>query len=130
MTFANPEAFQLEAATLLATGYEHFPSQFGWEYDEDIEGYPTESGKGRQQIQFDTIRWLIDYGYLDDEFGVVGNVWQGLRLSEKGLAALNRVPDALDGKDPLGKRLVAAVAKGSWETIKVLLPSIVQEAIG
>ena len=63
------------------------------------------------------------------EFGVIGGQWQGLGLTKRGLDALNSVPDALSGKEPLGKRLVAAVGKESIATIKQLIPVIIQQAI-
>ena len=40
----NPEAFQLEAAAILAAGYSVFPSSFGWSYDADSDMYPTDTG--------------------------------------------------------------------------------------
>jgi hypothetical protein len=61
---------------------------------------------------------------------MIGGQWQGLRLTERGLNALNSVPDVLSGKEPLGKRLVVAVAKGSVNVIKQLIPTIIQQAIG
>ncbi len=73
-------------------------------------------------------RPLSRHGYLRDEFGVVGGQWRGLGLTERGLTALNSVPDALSGKEPLGKRLVVAVGKGSIDTIKQLIPAIIQQA--
>jgi hypothetical protein len=125
----NPEAFQLEAATILAAAYSAFPTTFGWTLDSDSNNYPTETGQGRKDIQFQTIRWLIDHDYLYDEFGFVGGQWKGLGLTERGLAALNSVPDALSGKEPLGKRLSVAVGKGSIDMIKQLIPAIIQQAL-
>ena len=124
----NPEAFQLEAATILAAAYSAFPMTFGWTHDTGGDDYPTETGQTREELQFQTIRWLIDHDYLRDEFGVVGDEWRGLGLTERGLTALNSVPDALSGKEPLGKRLVVAVGKGSIDTIKQLIPAIIQQA--
>ena len=125
----NPEAFQLEAAAILAAGYSAFPAPFGWIYDADTDAYPTDTGRTRQQIQFDTIRWLIDHNYLYGG-GVVGGQWRDLRLTERALNSLNSVPDALAGKDPLGKRIVAAVRKGSVEAIKQLIPIAIEKALG
>jgi len=124
----NPEAFQLEAATILAAAYSAFPMTFGWKHDPDSDVYPTDIGQSRKDVQFHTIQWLIDHDYLHDELGFVGGEWKGLRLTERGLTALNSVPDALTGKEPLGKRLSVAVGKGSLETIKQLLPAVIQQA--
>jgi len=124
----NPEAFQLEAAAILAAAYSAFPMTFGWSRDPDSDDYPTETGQSRKDIQFQTIRWLIDHDYLCDELGYVGGEWKGLRLTERGLTALNSVPDALTGKEPLGKRLSVAVGKASLETIKQLIPAVIQQA--
>ena len=124
----NPEAFQLETATILAAAYSAFPMTFGWSHDTEGDRYPTETGQTRHQIQFQTIRWLIDQNYLYDEGGVIGGEWRGLGLTERGLTALNSVPDALAGEEPLGKRLVLAVGKGSMDTIKQLIPTIIQQA--
>jgi hypothetical protein len=74
----NPEAFQLEAATILATAYSAFPMPFGWTHDPDSDVYPTDSGQSRKDIQFQTIQWLIDHDYLHDELGFVGGEWKGL----------------------------------------------------
>lgn len=125
----NPEAFQSEAAAILAAGYSAFPCEFGWTYDPDTEDYPTDSGRSREDIRFETIRWLTDHGYLYGG-GLHGNEWQGLKLTDRALSALNSVPDVLSGKEPLGKRLAIAVGKGSVETIKQLIPVFVQQAVG
>jgi hypothetical protein len=126
---SNPDAFQLEAAALLAAAYEAFPMPFGWTYDEDTDIYPTSTGRSREEIQFQTIRWLISHDYLYDEGGFVGGQWMGLGLTERGLAALNSVPDALSGKEPIGKRLVSAVGRGSIDLIKQLIPIAIQKAM-
>ena len=125
----NPEAFQLEAATILAAAYSAFPMTIDWTHDTDGDRYPTEAGQTRDQIQFESIRWLSNQGYLYCEHGFAGDQWRGLGLTERGLAALNSVPDALCGNEPLGRRLVGAVGKGSIDTIKQLLPTIIQQAI-
>ena len=78
---SNPDAFQIEAAAILAVAYESFPMPFGWSYDEDNEGYPTANGNSREEIQFQTIRWLIDNEYISNEGGFVGDQWQGLSES-------------------------------------------------
>jgi hypothetical protein len=127
---SNPDSFQIEAAAILAAAYETFPMTFAWSHDEDTEEYPTSKGNSREEIQFQTIRWLVTNGYLYDEGGFVGGQWQGLGLAERGLAALNSVPDALSGQEPVGKRLVSAVAKGSVELIKQLIPVAIQQAMG
>jgi hypothetical protein len=61
---------------------------------------------------------------------MIGGQWTALRLTERGLNILNSVPDVLSGKEPLGKRLVVAVAKGSVDVIKQLIPTVIQQAIG
>ena len=101
---------------------------FRWTHDPDSDVYPTDSGQSRKDIQFQTIQWLIDHDYLHDELGFVGGEWKGLLLTERGLTALNSVPDALTGKESLGKRLSVAVGKGSLEAIKQLLPAVIQQA--
>jgi hypothetical protein len=126
---SNPDAFQLEAATLLAAAYEAFPMKFTWGLDEDTNDYPTEQGNSRKEIQIETIRWLIANDYLFNDGGFVGGQWGGLCLTERGLAALNSVPDALSDKDPIGKRLVAAVGKGSIDLIKTLISLAIQRAM-
>ncbi len=125
---SNPEAFQLEAAIILAAGYTTFPGTFDWAYDSDTEIYPTETGKSREKIQFETIIWLKENGYLHGG-GLIGNEWKGLKLTDRALNALNAVSDVLSGAEPLGKRLVVAVGKGSIETIKQLIPIFVQQAL-
>ena len=124
----NPEAFQLEAGSILAEAYVAFPGTFDWAYDADTENYPTDTGKSREKIQFETIIWLKDHGYLYGG-GLIDNVWKGLKLTDRALSVLNSVPDVLSGKEPLGKRLVIAVGKGSVETIKQLIPVFVQHAV-
>lgn len=124
----NPEAFELEVAAILAAAYSAFPMTFRWSCDTEGDSYPTETGQTRDQIQFQTIRWLIKHDYLYDKGGVIGGEWRGLGLAERGLTSLNSVPDVLSGKEPLGKRLVVAVGKGSINTIKQLIPVIIQQA--
>lgn len=125
----NPEAFQLEAAAILAAGYEHFPMPFGWELDPDTDVYPTETGQSRAQIQMSTILWLRSNGYLAPKGSGAGFInnrglgqWYNLELTQIALSVLNSVPDVLQGKDPLGKRLVDAVKSGGATCIKSLLP--------
>ena len=127
---SNPEAFQIEAAEILAASYKAFPSEITWNYDPDNQNYPTTEGKHRPTIQRDTIQWLVTQGYLncDDPYAGIGNEWEGFVLSEKGLVALNSVPDAISGKDPLGKRLISATAKNSLDLVKQLIPLIIQQA--
>jgi hypothetical protein len=127
--FTNPVAFQVEAATLLSAGYGAFPCTFNWTCDEDSDLYPTETGQSRAAIQSETIQWLREHGYLTGK-GVVGGVWQHLQLTERALLALNSVPEALAGKEPLGKRLVAAVGKGSIELMKQLVPVAIKTIAG
>lgn len=129
-SISNPEAFQYEAAVILAGAYGAFPMPFAWTHDADNELYPTDTGQSRRDIQFQTITWLVAHDYLTDDGGMIGGQWRGLRLTERGLNVLNSVPDVLSGKEPLGKRLVVAVAKGSVNVIKQLIPTIIQQAIG
>jgi len=129
LNMTNPEAFQIEAASILAAGYSAFPNPFAWSYDADTDVCPTDTGRSRQQIQFETIRWLTDHGYLYGG-GLVGGIWRGLKLTERALNALNSVPDVLAGKEPLGKRLTVAVGKGSFDAIKQLIPMVIQHALG
>lgn len=124
----NPEAFQYEAAAILAAAYTHFPMRIHWDYDADNEMYPTETGQSREEIQANTIRWLDEHGYIGLE-GFVGRQWRGIGLTERGLRILNSVPDVLSGKEPLGKRLVAAVKTGSWDIIKQVVPAMIQKAV-
>jgi hypothetical protein len=126
----NPEAFQYEAGVILAGAYGAFPMPFAWTHDDDNEFYPTETGQSRRDIQFQTISWLVAHNYLSDEGGMIGGQWRGLQLTKRGLKILNSVPDVLSGKEPLGKRLVVAVAKGSVDVIKQLIPAVLQQAIG
>lgn len=125
----NPEAFQLEAATVLAAGYAAFPISFPWQLDTGGECYPTETGQSREDIQFQTIQWLIQHDYLRNERGFCAGAWLALSLTERALVALNSLPDALAGKEPLGKRLVTAVAGGGADIIKKLVPAIIQQAL-
>lgn len=84
----------------------------------------------RESVQFETMRWLIEQGYVFSRNGFTNNeTWGALGLTDKGLAALNSVPDVLSGKEPLGKRLAVAVGKGSFEIIKELIPAIIQQAV-
>lgn len=122
--FANPEAFQFEAASILAAGYECFPLKFDWQLDLDSERYPTQEGASRRTIQLETIRWLKAQDYLSGK-GLVRDPnpnkpphFRDLQLTERALVALNAVPEALQGKEPLGKRLRTAVASHSWEPSK------------
>jgi hypothetical protein len=127
---SNPEAFQFEAAVILAGAYTAFPMPFACSHDADNQFYPTNTGQSRRDIQFQTITWLVAHDYLSDEGGMIGGQWTALRLTERGLNILNSIPDVLSGKEPLGKRLVVAVAKGSFDVIKQLIPTVIQQAIG
>jgi len=135
--FTNPEAFQFEAAAILAAGYEWFPMHFDWPLDADNENYPTENGQSRADVQRETVSWLTEHGYLTT-FGLTGTTegqligarWSYVQLTERALVALNAVPDVLQGKEPLGKRLISAVKANSFEAIRALVPIAIRYAFG
>ena len=126
----NPEAFQFEAATILAAAYTAFPVPFDWALDEDAEGYPTTQGHGRKEIQNRTLEWLEIHRYLGSDSVSDEDGWYNLKLTERGLAALNAVPDVLSGREPLGKRLAVAVGRNSLDVIKQLIPTLISQALG
>lgn len=130
---SNPEAFQFEAAAILATAYNQFPLPFDWRLAANDDYYPTTTGASKTVIQHETIRWLKEQGYvrgkgLVNEHGGL-SYWQAVQLTERGLDALNSVPDVLQGKEPLGKRLGTAVASRSFDLIKTLIPMAIQYAL-
>lgn len=129
MNISNPDAFQLEAASILATAYEHFPMPIDWNFDTDDERYPTAVGQSRSAIQKHTILWLIRHDYILNKALVTDERAHRILLSERALAVLNSVPDVISGKQPLGTRLVSAVASGSWDVVKQLIPIAIQNSI-
>ena len=77
-----------------------------------------------------TMKFLNDEGFIKigGEAGG-GDLYMGVQLTSKGLAVLNKVPDAL-GKGPtVGDKIKAALKVGSKEVLKEAVKTLVSESI-
>lgn len=129
MQLTNPEAFRFEAANIFVQLSDTFPSLADWEYDQEIDGYPTLSGKSREQIQFETMKWLIDHHYIHCESGYVGKKWKGLQLTERAIGAMREQTTAAPSEPRKSVAVVLreAVFKFSVEVTSSLMAKVLTE---
>ncbi len=77
-----------------------------------------------------TVDWLIAEGYIrvTHDFSTFGNTSYEVVLSEKGLKALRKVPDSLQGNESLGERLVAFSKNKGSEAVSTLISLAINTA--
>lgn len=83
----------------------------------------------RGHVYVATVRFLADEGYLIYHQFDDWSTFSGARLTSKGLAALNRVPDAISPrKKTLGDQLLSVVAglsdAGAKEAVKAAVQAL------
>lgn len=76
-------------------------------------------------VVFDSIRWLIDAGYLWSRATTTNLSLLDVVLSPKGFEVLNSVPDALNSKESIGKLLSKGIKKLSSETINQIISAAI-----
>ncbi len=81
----------------------------------------------RKEFAFDSLRWLVDAGYLHGTPVAYDGINNAV-LTAKGLEVLKATPDSLQGS--LGERLVEAVKADSREVGRAVLGQILGLGVG
>jgi hypothetical protein len=113
----NIDDFNRGCALIMAQLYRSFPRPvvldaglLDGEESLFTEGRPPQLAQ-RGTVYVATVQFLADEGYLVFHRFDDWSAFSGARLTSKGLAALNRVPDALrPAQKTLGDRLIAITA--------------------
>lgn len=129
----NIDDFNRGSALVMAYLYRRFPRPCVLdvgriEGSEDLfaDGRP-EPLRERGQVYVATVQFLADEGYLVYRHFDDWSSFNGVRLTSKGLAALNRVPEALQApRKTLGDRLIAMTADLAGSASKEAVSAAVQ----
>lgn len=139
---SRTDLFNAIAGMIFATAYESFPhyAQFEieeveraldakpiyvetWQGEDIIDHWQFSNGDRVDALVKRTTEWLVEENYLS----LFSNgIKTGFRLTEKGLVAMNMVPDSLSGNDNVGVRLKRAAG----ETAITARTAAVGEIIG
>ncbi|UCM49378.1 hypothetical protein [Aeromonas caviae] len=101
------------------------PEAEGHLYDEDP--YLKDPYFKRKEFAFDSLRWLVDVGYLHGTPVAYDGIENAV-LTAKGLEVLKATSDSLQGS--LGERLVEAVKVDSQEVVRSVLGQIIGLGVG
>ncbi|MGL6488008.1 hypothetical protein ACSZNF_13735 [Aeromonas hydrophila] len=101
------------------------PEAEGHLYDEDP--YFKDPYFKRKEFAFDSLRWLVDAGYLHGTPVAYDGINDAV-LTAKGLEVLKATPDSLQGS--LGERLVEAAKADSREVGRTVLGQIIGLGVG
>ncbi|MFQ2369136.1 hypothetical protein [Aeromonas enteropelogenes] len=128
----NIKKFDKLVALILAELYKNFPvrshvsiyhvfdcKESGRIDDEGVWREPSDLSESDRQFYCDTIKWLIDTGY------VIGTIEHhnssNVTLSIKGLQLLKSVPNSLDNSDSLGEQLLSVLKNGTKDAAGQLI---------
>lgn len=131
----NIDDFNRGAALVLAKLYQCFPTPTLIQVEQLDEGADLvpegrlERLAERRVIYGATVQFLADEGYLvysSQAGGEASRKFANVRLTAKGLAALNRTPEALAPARPsLGDQLVSVAGEGTREALRQLIGVII-----
>ena len=128
----NIDDFNRGAALVLAHLYRHFAAPVHVlveQLDDGADLLPEERSARlaeRLRVYGATVQFLADEGYLTFRHQVGEQRFAGVRLTAKGLAALNRTPEALAPARPsLGDQLVSAASEGAKEVMRQLIGLVI-----
>ncbi len=76
-------------------------------------------------VVFDSIRWLIDSGYLWCKTSTTNLSYRDVVLTPQGLDILNSVPESLNSKESIGKLLGNGIKKISIESLSNIINTII-----
>lgn len=112
---------------MFADCYSSFPVPLNFCQSDYIEGV----GDAEHDPLFcSTLEWLKKHDYISFECPELGWAnYYGVQLTEKGLTALNAIPDALKEKKTIGAKLVEVVKTGSREMISECIRQAVRAAV-
>jgi hypothetical protein len=118
--------FNEATAKVLAKLYEAFPQRQSFTVASLIEN----ADENKRRNYFDTIVFLEHEGFIRYEGTVATDSFHNVSLTIKGLAILNSIPETLQEKIPLGRKLINAVKEGSQELIKIVVEQLIKGALG
>jgi hypothetical protein len=120
---SNKDEFNRIAAVVL----EKLDSEFPKAIRLQAEGIVDEADQDAVMIFCNTIEFLERENLLSyDSAADTGTLFNGVRLTGKGLAALNAVPDILKEKATFRQHITTALRSGSKEVIKNAINQLIQ----
>lgn len=124
---SNLDKFNEITAKVFADCYSSFPVPLNFCQSDYIEGV---SDAESDPLFFSTLEWLKKHGYISFECPELGWAnYYDVQLTEKGLTALNAVPDALKEKKTVGDKVVEVVKTGSKELMSECIRQIVRATV-
>lgn len=120
---SNLDMFNEVTAKVLAACYENFPVPITISAD-------SFSPSGGEDVFESTVTWLRDYGYItyaEPDLPICEFMY--VQLTEKDIAILNKIPDAIKEKKTIGSKIAEAVKSGSKEILSECIRQTVQAAI-
>lgn len=115
----NIDLFNEHVSKIFALLYESFPVPAHIGQDSFAYASASEDSEelGTMEEQYEpimhTVLWLCDEGYIRFKDQTMDGTFFFVTLSQKGLTALRAIPESLQGKEPLGKQITAAVKGGA-----------------
>lgn len=124
---SNLDKFNEITAKVFAACYSSFPVPLYFRQSEYVE----KAGDAEPDPLFSsTLEWLKKHDYIFFKCPEIGGTeYWDVQLTEKGLAVLNAVPDALKEKKTVGDKLVEVVKSGSREMISECIRQTVRTAV-
>ena len=123
---SNLDMFNEITAKVFAECYENFPVTIDCNQDD----YVTTVDTGPNEIFYETMLWLKEYDYItfwEHEMGA--RTFYHVQLTEKGLSALNMVPDSLKEKVTMGSKIASAVKSGAKDIMSECIRQAVKYSI-
>ena len=131
----NIDEFNRGCALIMARLYQAFPQSITLDVESLDDGADTRPAdraarlEARREIYVATVEFLADEGYLVQRDFDQWSAFIGVRLTSKGLAALNKTPEALTpAQKTLGDRLLGLTAdlasSASQEGVKLAIQSL------
>ena len=120
----NIERFNKVAAALFKVLYEKFPTpivRFDVESLREPAGLPPPEPNAHFSDLGSTVKWLADEGFIRYGSANFDRHFTMVVLSQKGLEAMNRVPDTLEPKVTVGERLKELGREASVQTVGALV---------
>lgn len=129
----NMAAFNALAGWMLATLYDSHPMQITLalaDAPSDVQDVIAGTGVQAERFFWDTAEWLIREGFITVKSRPLSPPKIGsASLTIHGLRALNAVPEAVAGKEPIGGRLSDAVKNTGREGRKALISELIGQAV-
>lgn len=78
-----------------------------------------------------TVDWLVAENYIrvTQDLSTISHISYEVVLSEKGLQALRKVPDSLQGNESLGERLISFSKNKGSEAVSTLISLAINSAV-